>query len=170
MSSHLKIFAGSLLLCLGLTGGCTELKVGEEFPPLDAITWEGGAPPVLAGKVTLVDFWASWCAPCKASFPAYAQLHADYRARGLVIVAVSVDENRAKFAAFVQQQAPPFTTLRDQNHQLVSLVKVPAMPTCYLLGRDGRVRFVHQGFHGAETEQHLRQEIDALLAEPLPST
>ncbi len=170
MWSHLKIFAGAWLVLAGGAIGCAGVKVGEEFPPLDAITWEGGTPPALAGQVTLVDFWASWCAPCKASFPAYAQLHADYRARGLVIVAVSVDENQAKFAAFIQQQAPPFTVLRDKTHRLVNLVKVPAMPTCYVLGRDGRVRFVHQGFHGAETEQHIRREIDALLAEPPPST
>ncbi len=116
-----------------------------------------------------MDFWASWCAPCKASFPAYARLQADYRARGLVIVAVSVDENQAKFTAFVKQEAPPFATLRDHTHQLVNQVRVPAMPTCYLLGRDGRVRFIHQGFHGAETDREIRRQIDALLAEPPPS-
>ena len=74
-----------------------------------------------------------------------------------------------KCAAFVKQQTPPFITLRDRAHQLVSQVKVPVMPTCYLLGRDGRVRFVHAGFHGAKTDQEIRHELDLLIAEPLPS-
>jgi thiol-disulfide isomerase/thioredoxin len=116
--------------------------------------------------VVLVDFWASWCAPCKASFPAYAKLQADYAGRGLVIVAVSVDENAGRFAAFVKKFDPSFITLRDKSQELVRQVRVPAMPTCYLLGRDGRVRYLHEGFHGADTERELREEIDALLAEP----
>ena len=56
--------------------------------------------------------------------------------------------------------------MRDQGQLLVRRVRVPAMPTCYLLGRDGRVRFVHQGFHGDDTERELRREIGTLLAEP----
>ena len=163
-----KVWAGCLLVFACLASGRAEMQVGEKFPPLDAFAFAGGPLPATAGEVTLVDFWASWCDPCKKSFPTYAQLHADYRSRGLVIVAVSVDENQATFEAFVKKQAPPFATLRDKARQLVSRVKVPAMPTCYLLGRDGRVRFVHQGFHGAETDRKIRREIDFLLAETPP--
>ena len=165
MSYRLKVTA----LCLGalvcLAGSRAEMRVGDRFPPLDAFTFAGGILPDTAGKVTLVDFWASWCAPCKASFPTYAQLHADYQSRGFVVVAVSVDENPAAYEAFIRQQKPPFVTVRDQDHRLVGRVDVPAMPTCFLLGRDGRVRFVHQGFHGANTVQDIRREIDMLLAE-----
>jgi peroxiredoxin len=102
------------------------------------------------------------------SFPVYAQLYVHFAPQGLIVLAVSADENQAAYNAFVKKEAPPFATVRDKTHKLVSQVKVPAMPTCYLLGRDGRVRFVHQGFHGAETEQELRQEIESLLAEPPP--
>ena len=164
-----NFWTGPLLVFACLAAAHAELQVGDKFPPLDATTLADGTPPTTAGQVTLVDFWASWCAPCKASFPVYAQLQTDYQSRGLVIVAVSVDENQAPFAAFVRQQAPPFATLRDRTHQLVSQVKVPVMPTCYLLGRDGRVRFVHAGFHGAKTDQEIRRELDLLIAEPLPS-
>jgi thiol-disulfide isomerase/thioredoxin len=170
MSSRHKVWAGALLALACLAGARAQMPVGEKFPALDPGALAGGPPPAMAGKVALVDFWASWCAPCKASFPAYARLQADYGTRGFVIVAVSVDENQAAFATFVQQQAPPFATLRDKAHQLVNQVRVPAMPTCYLLGRDGRVRFVHQGFHGAETDRTIRRELDLLLAENPPST
>ncbi|HTZ20697.1 MAG TPA: TlpA disulfide reductase family protein [Opitutaceae bacterium] len=157
-------FLGVLFALAALAPLRAEVKTGEAFPVL-ASAGLVGQVPATAGKILLVDFWASWCAPCKASFPVYARLQADYAVRGLVIVAVSVDEDPAAYAAFVKKFAPPFVTVRDATQQLVSAVNVPTMPTSYLVGPDGRVRHVHSGFHGEETEQALRTEIEALLAE-----
>lgn len=147
-----------------------EVQVGDQFPVLTALEFGGGALPATTGKVVVVDFWASWCAPCKASFPVYARLHADYAARDVVVIAVSVDEKEAPFAAFVKKYAPPFVTVRDKAQQLVAQVKVPAMPTAYVLDRQGRVRFVHRGFHGAESDRELRRQLDTLLAEKASSS
>jgi thiol-disulfide isomerase/thioredoxin len=152
----------SMLIVIPVRGA---IGAGDLFPALGEAALGGGAVPETAGRVVLVDFWASWCAPCKASFPAFARLHADYAARGLVIVAVSVDEKPAAYTRFVEQQRPPFATLLDERQRLVQAVQVPAMPTSYLIGRDGRVRSVHQGFHGAASERELRNEIEALLEE-----
>ena len=140
-----------------------EVKTGEPFPPL-ADAGLRGPLPATAGKIVLVDFWASWCAPCKASFPAYAKVHGDYAARGLVIVAVSIDEKAADYDRFVKRLAPPFATLLGADMKLVRQVVVPTMPTSYLIGRDGRVRFMHAGWHD-DTEHELRKEIEILLAE-----
>jgi thiol-disulfide isomerase/thioredoxin len=145
------------------------LKPGDLVPSLVAAGLSGSLPAT-EGRIVLVDFWASWCAPCKASFPAYARLQADYAARGLVIVAVSIDENPAAYATFVKRFHPPFATLQDTSQQLVTQVKVPTMPTCYLLGRDGRVRFYHEGFHGEIMERDLRREIETLLADHTTSS
>jgi thiol-disulfide isomerase/thioredoxin len=145
-----------------------QVRAGDPFPELAAagvVNLAGGELPALAGKVALVDFWASWCAPCKAAFPALAKLHQEYAARGLVIAAVSVDEKPAAATAFWKRMAPPFPTLHDREQKLVKQVQVPVMPTTYLLGRDGRVRAVQPGFHGATTEKELRRQIEALLAE-----
>ena len=142
------------------------ISVGDKFPSLTTLVEKGGVP-ASDGRVTLVDFWASWCAPCEASFPALARIHSDYAPKGLIIVAVSVDEKPALFAAFVKKRQPPFTTVRDAGQALVRIVQVPVMPTSYLIGRDGRVRFVHRGFHGADSEKELRHHIDAVLAEPI---
>ncbi|HTL68061.1 MAG TPA: TlpA disulfide reductase family protein [Lacunisphaera sp.] len=144
-----------------------ELAVGDTFPTLDAFHLDGVAPET-TGRVTLVDFWASWCSPCKDSFPAYAQLHRELAPKGLLIVGVSVDDNAARYAAFVKSLAPPFTVVRDERHDLVERVRVEAMPTCFLLDRSGRVRYVHHGFHGAESARAFQQEIETLLAEPAP--
>ena len=153
----------------GLTSGSAAVKAGDPFPALNGpglVSLTAEALPPLAGKVVLVDFWASWCAPCKASFPALAKLQADYSAKGLIVVAVGIDEKPAAAAAFWKKMAAPFAGIHDREQRLVREVVVPAMPTSYLLGRDGRVRAVFEGFHGEASEQRLRREIDSLLAAP----
>lgn len=178
MSSRDLFFAGGSarrwLACAGalaFLGFCrAETKVGDAFPPLAGLAPLGNTQvPATAGKVVLVDFWASWCAPCKASFPMMAQLHKDFAPRGLVVLAVSVDEKPAAAVAFARKLAPPFATLHDGEQTLVKQVAVPTMPTSYLLGRDGRVRFVHRGFQGDSTDRELRKQIELLLAEKTES-
>jgi len=143
-----------------------DVKVGDAFPvlaPSELVNLGGGEIPALNGKVSLVDFWASWCAPCKASFPAMAKLYNEYSPRGLQIVAVSIDEKPAAATTFWKKMSPPFVALHDRDQKLVEHVVVPTMPTSYLIDHSGRVRFVHAGFHGDLSE--LRKEIETLLAE-----
>jgi thiol-disulfide isomerase/thioredoxin len=125
----------------------------------------GGKLAPTAGAVLLVDFWASWCAPCKASFPALGKIHTEYTRRGLVMAAVSVDDKLSDAMQFLRTNRAAFVTLHDREKNLVKLVDVPTMPTTYLIGRDGKVRYMHNGYHGAETDKLLRQQIDILLAE-----
>ena len=83
-------------------------------------------------------------------------------------MAVSVDESPASYEAFVKRMVPPFPVALDKSQKLVRAVQVPTMPTSYLVDRTGHVRYVHQGFHGAATEQALRKEIEALLSAKEP--
>ncbi|MGD1032183.1 MAG: TlpA disulfide reductase family protein [Opitutaceae bacterium] len=145
-------------------GALAQIKVGDPFPSLQSVGFSGALPDA-RDKVILVDFWASWCAPCRASFPAYGRIQSEFAARGLVIVAVSVDKTPADYAAFVRRMAPPFFTALDPGQKLVREVRVPTMPTSFLVGRDGRVRYIHKGFHSGTTENELREEIEGLLAE-----
>ena len=142
-----------------------QVQAGDSFPELSQANLAAQDLPDTVGRVVLVDFWASWCGPCKASFPALARLHSEFGTRGFVVVGVSVDEKEAAYAAFVKKMQPPFAVVRDHEQKLVRAVKVPTMPTSYLIGRDGRVRFVHRGFHGSASEDELRRNIEALLAE-----
>jgi thiol-disulfide isomerase/thioredoxin len=151
-------------LCLAAAAGSAQVAPGGPFPALPVASLSGSVPAT-DGKVVLVDFWASWCAPCKASFPAYSRLQQEYADRGLVIVAVSVDDSAQAYAAFVARLKPAFATVRDGSHSLVSQVQVPTMPTSYLVDRTGRVRYVHAGFRGDATIRELRSEIEPLLGE-----
>jgi thiol-disulfide isomerase/thioredoxin len=170
MSFPAKKFLLALLLSLALGPLVrAEIKAGDQFPAL-AEAGLAGTLPATNGQVVLVDFWASWCAPCKASFPAMAKLYADLAPRGLAIVAVSVDEKESAYAGFVKKLAPPFAVMHDRTQALVQKVSVPTMPTSYLLDRTGKVRFVHVGYHGDATERQLRREIESLLAEKISSS
>ena len=149
-------------LALG-TVSHAQVKVGDLFPEVKGP--QDTAAPSIGGAVTIVDFWASWCAPCKESFPAYARLNAAYASKGLSILAVSVDDDPAAYARFVARFSPPFAVLLDRGHLLVRQVSVPTMPTCYVIDRHRRIRFIHAGYRGAETDKALQKEVELLLSE-----
>jgi thiol-disulfide isomerase/thioredoxin len=166
-NSGLIPFVGFAFLMVAVPVGAA-VHVGDIFPPLVPARLVGASLPQTSGNVMLVDFWASWCAPCKASFPVFARLNSEFASKGLVIVAVSVDQDAMSYAAFVRKFSPSFFVELDNEQKLVREVQVPTMPTSYLMDQEGRVRYVHPGFHGSETEQALRVEIEALLSNKLP--
>ena len=143
------------------------LRKGDRLPNLDTFNLEGNVPKT-HGQVVLLDFWASWCGPCKESFPEMEKLNKEYARRGLVIVAVSVDERRENMERFVKSMNVSFATVRDAHQKLVTAADVQAMPTSFIIDRAGKVRFIHAGFHGAQTVREYREQIEALLKEPAP--
>ncbi len=145
------------------------LSVGDACPVWSDYDLAPGTLPSTKGKVVLLDFWASWCAPCKASFPVYSKINQEFHAAGLVIIAVGVDDKLAAHNAFVEKFKPTFQIVHDRTKSLVKTVNVKSMPTAYLIGRDGRVRSIHVGFFGRKTELELRSEIEALLKETPPA-
>lgn len=152
-----------LLFFAANTGWAAGIKPGDAFPDLAPFKLEGKPPEATKGKVLLVDFWASWCGPCKQSFPAMEELHKRYSDRGLVIVAINVDENRSDMEAFLKKNATSFTVLRDGGQKLVERAGIATMPSSFLIDREGKVRFVHTGFRGAETKKSYEEEIESLL-------
>jgi thiol-disulfide isomerase/thioredoxin len=144
------------------------LKVGDPSPVFSDFALVPNTLPPTNGKVVLLDFWASWCAPCKASFPAYSRIDQEFRDAGLVIIAVGVDDKLAAHNAFVEKLKPTFEIVHDSTKSLVKAVNVKSMPTAYLIGRDGKVRSIHVGFFGRKTEVDLRNEIQSLLKEQPP--
>lgn len=149
---------------VGFPGQLKAVEIGTAFPSFSGYRFEGEVPKDLAGKVVIVDFWASWCAPCKASFPTLSAVQTEFGSRGLVVLGVSVDEKQGPFEQFKKRLKPTFSTVRETDHRIMSDLSVPTMPTTILVDRTGKVRFVHAGFHD-ETPARLRQEVLQLLEE-----
>ena len=132
------------------------LQAGESAPAL------GG---VEAGRVVYVDFWASWCVPCRKSMPALEALYRKHGAAGFAVVGVNKDVNEDDSRRFLQRVPVTFTLVKDADDRLARSFGVKAMPSGYLVDRRGIVRRVHRGFTDA-TAAELDEEIQSLLREP----
>jgi thiol-disulfide isomerase/thioredoxin len=152
----------SLLLAGATLAFASPVQQGDAFPDLAGYDLQG-ALPNLKGRVVLVDFFASWCGPCRESFPVLQELHRKYADQGLVIVAVNLDRKKEDMDRFLKQHAVSFPVVRDTEHRLVKEVQVPTMPSSFLIDREGKVRSVHRGFRGEETRRRYAEEIEALL-------
>jgi cytochrome c biogenesis protein CcmG/thiol:disulfide interchange protein DsbE len=118
------------------------------------------------GKVTLVDFWATWCIPCQKSFPKYQDFYVKYRASGFEIAAVSVDDDdkaKKEIPAFAKQYGVKFPVGWDEGHKIADCYKPPSMPSAFLVDKKGVVRLVHTGFRGEDDAKKLEEEIKKLL-------
>jgi cytochrome c biogenesis protein CcmG/thiol:disulfide interchange protein DsbE len=116
------------------------------------------------GRVLYVDFWASWCTPCRQSFPWMQSLTDTYEREGLSVVAVNLDQNRHDADKFLAQFHPNFDVRFDPQGELAARFKVQGMPSSLIIDRHGVLRYMHVGFQlmdRATYEAQLRE----LLAE-----
>ena len=152
-------------LVLSLFAALTAASVGAsaEPPATDAPRWP--ALQQYAGKVVLLDFWASWCSPCLKSFPWMNELQKKHGADGLVVLAVNVDQDRKLADAFLGKTPAQFKIEFDPNGTVARQFDVQAMPTSFLIDRQGKVRVRHAGFKEKNREQR-EQQIAQLLKEP----
>ena len=158
-----KLITTVAMLLLGaFLAGAGPLKEGDAFPDLTQFGLEGTVPD-LHGKVVLVDFFASWCHPCQESFPVMEELYKQYGAKGLVIIAINLDKNKADMDDFLKTHPASFVIVRDASNKLVSQVKIPTMPSSFLLDRNGKIHAFHRGFKGEESRKKYVEEIEALL-------
>ena len=159
---NLLFAATAILLCASPSFG--QWKAGDRLPDLVSLGLPPASSAVLPGKVVLLDFWASWCGPCKESFPVLNELQKKYGQRGFTVLAVSVDEAPAQMDRFLADHPASFPVAHDALHKLVEIAAVEAMPSSYLVDRAGVIRFMHSGFAIESTPQELEQEIESLLA------
>ena len=116
----------------------------------------------LKGKVVYLDFWASWCEPCKKSFPWMHAIKQSYADQGFEIVAVNLDKDRKLADEFLKEMDVNFKVAFDESGASASEYKLRGMPSSYLIGRDGKVYASHVGFREKDKAQ-LEQAILNLL-------
>jgi len=119
-----------------------------------------------AGKVVYLDFWASWCAPCRTSFPIMDNIYQQYRDQGFEVVAINLDEEVASAERFLHNNPVSFTVLRDAEGGWADQYQIESMPTSFMIDRKGVIRYVHQGFSKSDKTE-LSAKIAQLLKETL---
>ena len=157
----------AIAFALTVTVSAWPTAAPSKAAPNVALRDANGATVQLAaykGKIVLIDFWASWCPPCKASFPAIDALYGEYRSRGVEVLAVNLDERRRDADTFLGDHPHRLTVLFDPNGASPVAFGVKGMPTSFLIDTAGNIRFTHAGYSG-NVDAIYRQEIAQLLAE-----
>jgi peroxiredoxin len=141
------------------------LVIGDPAPACSPPPLDGGRTLSLAdhrGQVVYLDFWASWCAPCRESFPFMGELDREFRDKGLAIVAVSVDKSADEARKFRDRYPVPFALTLDVGGACPAAYQLSGMPSSYLIDRNGLIRAVHAGFRSSDKAEIRRQIVEAL--------
>lgn len=138
--------------------------LGSSAPPVELPRADASGKVKLsayAGKVVIVDFWATWCEPCRESFPAYQALVDEFGGK-VVVLAVSVDESPNDIAGFAKSTGVKFPIAWDEGQSAAQSYQPPKMPSSFVVDKHGIIRFVHAGFSRGD-ENELREELRSLL-------
>lgn len=157
------------LTCLALSAASAGEIPPAAFPDFSLPLINAKAESInrgkLNGRITYVDFWASWCVPCRSSFPWLDAMYRKYQGRGFQVIAVNKDQEPAEIARFLKRYPVSFSLTTDPLDTLAKDLRVTVMPTAFLVDRHGMVRSVHRGFR-SEDMATLETEILALLDQP----
>ncbi len=151
--------SAALLLALVLAITPAQAATPQELAKLDLESYRG--------KVVYLDFWASWCQPCAQSFPFLDDLFRQHQSRGLVVVGVNVDTERALADRFLARHPVSFPLVFDPQGELAEQWQLETMPMAFLIGKDGTVRLRHPGFRSSDRKK-LEELVHQLLAEESP--
>ncbi|MDP2901916.1 MAG: TlpA disulfide reductase family protein [Methylovulum sp.] len=160
----------TLVLAVTYAFNVNATEIGEPAPQFTLPTLQQDQPvalKALSGKVIYLDFWASWCAPCRTSFPLLNALHKKLNARGFEVVAVNLDEDKTKAEQFLKEIPVNFTVLRDSKGEWADRYVVESMPTSFIIDKHGVVQHIHHGF-SSDDVTGLEQKITGLLAATQP--
>ena len=116
------------------------------------------------GEVVMINFWATWCAPCRQEMPLLEELFTRYERVGFTLLGVNIDDDPRRAMAMAQELGVTFPVLFDSTKDVSKLYEVNAMPVTVILDREGNVRHVHQGYKPGYEEKYLN-EVRALLRE-----
>lgn len=158
-----------MILAIALTSFniLAENQIGKKAVDfsLSAVNGENVTLQSLRGKVVLLNFWATWCGPCRQELPELARVQEKFRLRGLAVVAVTVDNEVENARSFLKKYDIRLQALWDKKKKVADAYLVEKMPSSYLIDRNGVVRFIHRGYTPEELKR-IEAEIDDLLDKP----
>lgn len=158
----------SIVLAL-LSFSCFGATVGNNAPDYSLPALQNSAKTAnvtmrdFRGKVVYVDFWASWCGPCRKSMPVLDELRNKYNNQGFEVVAINVDENTEDALGFLKKYPVSYPVLADPKGETPTKYNVTGMPTAYIVDKAGVIRYVHSGFQNQDKEI-IENTINQLLA------
>ena len=118
----------------------------------------------MTGNVVLINFWASWCGPCREEMPLLNDLHKKYEPLGFTVLGVNVEEDARNARGFLKNFPVDFPIVLDSKNQVSKKYNVIAMPTTVVVDRDGNVRFLHKGYKPGDEEKY-RKMVKKLVRE-----
>jgi thiol-disulfide isomerase/thioredoxin len=155
-------------LIAALVLGCSALAGASDGPAPDfTLPARSGSPVTLSelkGQVVMLNFWASWCGPCRAEFPLLDQMHKKYESLGLKLIGVNVETDLKDAERWLAQTPVSFPILFDKENKVTGMYAVNAMPSTVFIDRKGNVRNIHRGYKAGDESEYLNQ-IRALLKE-----
>jgi peroxiredoxin len=155
-------------LVLLAAAGAAGAKVSTQAPAPDFTLRQVDGPNLRLGeqrgRVVMVNFWATWCGPCRIEMPHLARLYDKYRGSGFVLLGVNIDDDPNAAKALAGKLGIKFPVLLDTDKRVVAAYDLNAMPATVLIDRDGRVRHLHRGYREG-VEQTYEQQVRELLKE-----
>lgn len=143
-------------------------NVGETAPEFTGKSFSGNEIKLadFQNKVIILDFWASWCGPCRKEMPFLIELHKKYKDKDFEILAINIDEKESKAQKFLKklETQPNFPIIWDKNSKISPMYDLETMPTTYLIDKKGNIIFIHKGFKDSYKEDFYK-EIEILLNE-----
>jgi thiol-disulfide isomerase/thioredoxin len=144
-----------------------KVNEGDKFPLAELkkeyLTKKGSFNPNKAkAKVYIIDFWASWCEPCKKALPALDTLYKQNKKKGLVVIGINVDDEKQLGQDFLKSHGVSFPVIFDKGRALAEKIEISTMPTSYVLDKSGKVKFVHRGFVDGQEAEYAKQISEVL--------
>jgi len=159
-------FLLAISLLLGLITSANVALAGQAAPTLSVKGLDNTDINIsdFKGKVLYVDFWATWCPPCRKSFPWMEEMQQRYNGLGFEVLAISLDNKRSVIDRFLKSVPTSFIIAHDAKGKSAQVFEVKGMPSSYLIDRKGNIRLSHMGFNDKDKDR-LEAEIKALIAE-----
>ena len=168
MKSLKPVFAAALIsLAIVFASSAfasTELKGAAPDFTLKSLKGSNVKLSELRGDVVMINFWASWCGPCRQEMPILNDLYLKYRDMGFTLLGVNVEENSSKAANMIRELKVVFPVLFDTDNTVSKMYKVEAMPSTIIVDRDGNMRYLHRGYLPGYEDEYQRQ-VRELMAE-----